>query len=101
MLTFRGAVHVHPGARGDLVGGTAQTGRPEQPPVLAVRVRARAVDGAATAAVERVLADALGVRPRQVHVVRGGSSRDKLVEVSDPPPDIEARWASLLARPGA
>jgi uncharacterized protein YggU (UPF0235/DUF167 family) len=68
--------------------------------VLAVRVRARAVAGAATAAVERVLAEALGVRPRQVHVVRGATSRDKLVEVSDPPPDIEARWASLLGAAG-
>jgi uncharacterized protein YggU (UPF0235/DUF167 family) len=64
--------------------------------VLEVRVRARPVEGAATSAAERVLADALGLRPRQVRVVRGATSRDKLVEVADPPADLPARWATLL-----
>jgi uncharacterized protein YggU (UPF0235/DUF167 family) len=64
--------------------------------VLEVQVRARPIDGAATAAAERVLAEALGLRPRQVRVVRGATSRDKLVEVSDPPDDLATRWAALL-----
>ena len=46
-----------------------------------VWVRAPAVDGRANAAIERVLADALGLRPRQVRVVRGATSRHKTLEV--------------------
>ncbi|HYN56606.1 MAG TPA: DUF167 domain-containing protein [Motilibacterales bacterium] len=96
MTSFRAAIRVRPGARQDGAGGRAPTSRLAEPPVLEVRVRARPVEGAATSAAERVLADALGLRPRQVRVVRGATSRDKLVEVADPPADLPARWAALL-----
>jgi uncharacterized protein len=96
VTTFRAAIRVRPAARRDAVGGRAATSRPGDPAVLEVRVRARPVEGAATAAAERALADALGLRPRQVRVVRGATSRDKIVEIADPPPDVAARWASLL-----
>jgi uncharacterized protein YggU (UPF0235/DUF167 family) len=96
VTSFRATIRVRPAAHKDAVGGRATTSRPEDPPALEVRVRARPVDGAATAAAERVLAGALGLRPRQVRVVRGATSRDKLVEISDPPPDLAARWAALL-----
>lgn len=99
MPSFRAAIRVHPGARADHAGGSHPAVRPGDPPVLAVRVRARPVEGAATAAAQRVLAGALGVRPRQVRVVHGATSRDKLVEVVDPPEDITARWTALLGRP--
>jgi hypothetical protein len=96
--SFRAAIRVRPGSGRDRVGGRAgDPTRPEDLPVLAVQVRARAVAGAATAAAERAVAAALGVRPRQVRVVRGATSRDKIVEVVDPPPDIAARWASLVS----
>ncbi|MCU0282270.1 MAG: DUF167 domain-containing protein [Candidatus Nanopelagicales bacterium] len=100
MQPFRAAIHVHPGARVDLAGGAVPSARPGQPPVLVVRVRARPVEGAATAAAQRVLAEALGLRPRQVRVVRGATSRDKLVEVDEPPGDLADRWARLLAAGG-
>jgi len=58
--------------------------------VLAVRVSAPPVDGAANAAVTALLADALGVAPSRVRVVRGQRGRDKVVEV-DGLTDAEAR----------
>ena len=96
MTSFRAAIRVRPAARRDAVGGRASTAGAAHPPVLEVQVRARPIDGAATAAAERVLAQALGLRPRQVRVVRGATSRDKLVEVTDPPDDLATRWAALL-----
>ena len=98
MTSFHGAIHVRPGARRDAVGGSVPASRVGDPPVLEVRVRARPVDGAATGAAESVLAEALDVRPRQVRVIRGATSRHKLVEISDPPADIEHRWAALRDR---
>ena len=98
MEDFRAAIHVRPGGRADRVGGRAPASRPGERPALLVAVRARPVEGAASAAAERALADALGVRPRQVRIVRGATTRDKLVEVIDPPADIADRWAALLDR---
>ena len=48
---------------------------------LVVRVSARAVDGAATEAALAAVAKALGVRRRDVRLVTGATSRDKVVEV--------------------
>jgi uncharacterized protein len=59
-------------------------------------VSARAVDGAATAAVLGAVAAALGVRPRQVTLARGRTSRDKILEIADPPADLPARLEELL-----
>ncbi len=57
-------------------------------------VGARAVDGAATAAVRAAVADAFGVRPRDVTLVAGERSRTKVLEV-----DVdEATGRCLLAR---
>lgn len=47
--------------------------------VLDVRVCARPVDGAANDELLTFLADELGVPHRDVHLVRGGSSRNKRV----------------------
>lgn len=46
-----------------------------------VRVGARAVDGKATDAALRALADALGLRPADVRLVSGATSRTKVVEI--------------------
>jgi uncharacterized protein (TIGR00251 family) len=48
---------------------------------LGVRVTAAPVDGQANAAVETLLAAALGVRSSAVEIVRGASGRDKYVRV--------------------
>jgi uncharacterized protein YggU (UPF0235/DUF167 family) len=50
--------------------------------VLAVRVRAAPVEGEANAALEKLLAKALGTRASAVKVARGGQSRLKAVEVA-------------------
>jgi hypothetical protein len=60
---------------------------------LRVRLAAPPVDGKANAALVRCLARALGVPRSAVSVVRGGSSRDKTVEVAGSPDRI---LASLL-----
>lgn len=48
---------------------------------LAVRVTAPPEGGKANSAVERTIADALGVAKSLVRVVRGGASRTKTVEI--------------------
>jgi len=69
-------VRVKPGSRkGPLVDETADG--------LVVFVRERAVDGAANAGVERVLAAHFGVAPRAVHIVRGHTARIKRVEIDE------------------
>ncbi len=89
---LRVAVRVRPGASRTKVGRAYGEG-PDAP--LLVAVTARAVDGAATEAVLRALAEALGVRTRQVRLVHGATSRDKLVEIDDPPDDATARLSAL------
>jgi uncharacterized protein YggU (UPF0235/DUF167 family) len=94
---IRVPVRVRPGASRTRVGGQYGEGDRAR---LVVAVGARAVDGAATAAVLAALADALGVRPRQVRLVSGATSRDKLVEILDPPAGTEDRVRSLRSGTG-
>ncbi len=60
-------------------------------------VGARAVDGAATAAVRAAVADAFGVRPRDVTLVAGERSRTKVLEVDVDEPTGRGILAGLLA----
>jgi hypothetical protein len=69
-------VRVRPGASRTRVGG-----RWGDADVVGVAVGARAVDGAATAAVRAAVADAFGVRARDVSLVSGERSRTKVLEV--------------------
>jgi len=69
------AVRVTPGARSEaleVAGGK-----------LIAKVRARPQDGAANAAVARLLAGALGVAPSRIELLRGATSREKLFRISD------------------
>ena len=57
---------------------------------------APAVEGAANASLIRLLADELGIARRDVRIVAGATSRQKLVVVDGIDPDaIVARWPGL------
>jgi uncharacterized protein len=68
------AVRVQARAARDEIAG-------ERSGALLVRVTAPPVEGKANEAVRKLLAKRLGVAPGRVSVVRGASSRDKLVEI--------------------
>jgi uncharacterized protein len=87
------SVRVRPGARRDAVGGT-WTG--PRGPALLVVVRARAVDGAANAAVVAALAGAFGLRRSDVELVAGARGRDKVVVLAGDDEELGARLAELL-----
>ena len=87
---------MRPGASRTRVGG-----RYDGPhgPALVVAVTAPPVEGRATEAVLRAVAAALGLRSRDVRLHSGTASRDKLLEVTVPVPDLASRVA--LLRDGA
>lgn len=78
-----------PGSARARVGGRHGDG-------LVVAVSARAVDGKATEAALRAVADAFGVRRRDVSLVTGETSRDKVVEIDADAADVAARHERLL-----
>jgi hypothetical protein len=60
-----------------------------------VAVRQRAVEGQATEAVLRALAEALDVRRRDVELISGRTSRDKVVEVTGAVEHLQVRVDNL------
>jgi hypothetical protein len=87
------AVRVRPGARRAAVGGCwAGPGGP----ALLVAVAAPAVEGKATDAVLAAVADALGVRTRDVTLRSGARSRDKVLRVRTGDPDAVLAAARRL-----
>ncbi len=88
------AVRVRPGAGRTRVGGSYPG---PHGPALIIAVGAPAVDGRATEAVRRALADALGVRAAGVALRIGATSRDKVFTVDAPAAEVAARLALLLA----
>lgn len=81
-------VHVQPGSSRPSVGG-------EHDGALRVRVRARAVDGAATREACDAVAAALGVRASSVRCAKGERSRRKRLSVDGDAAALEARLAAL------
>ena len=73
------AVHAQPGARTTEVSGLRGG-------AIKVRLRARAVEGAANAALLEFLADAFAVPKRQVSIESGASSREKRIRIASPDP---------------
>lgn len=90
------AVRVKPGSSRTAVGGRHDGPRG---PALIVAVSAPAVDGRATEAARRALADALGVRPSAIVLRSGAASRDKVFAVADPPADLAERIRALRDTP--
>jgi uncharacterized protein (TIGR00251 family) len=86
-------VHVHPGSRSASVGGNYDG-------ALVVRVQARALDGAATKEVLEVVAKAFSVRGANVRLVRGATSRRKLLSI-DGEDAVLARQLGLLLGPAS
>lgn len=76
---MRVAIRVRPGASRERVGGRYGEGDAAR---LVVAVTARAVDGRATRAALDAVAAAFGVRGRDVSLVTGATSRDKVVELA-------------------
>jgi hypothetical protein len=82
----RVTIRVKPGSSRSRVGG-------DHDGALVVAVTARAVDGKAPESALAGLADALGVRRRDVSLVTGATSRTKVVEVG-----VDASEADDLSR---
>jgi uncharacterized protein len=82
------AVHVRPGAKRTVVGGSHDG-------VLTVAVAAPPADGQANEAVRRAVADAFGIRVSAVEIVRGHSSRRKQLRLEGDDATIAARLAEL------
>jgi uncharacterized protein YggU (UPF0235/DUF167 family) len=61
-----------------------------------VSVTARPVDGKATEAALRAVAEAFDVRRRDVALVSGAASRDKIVEIDGTTADVTSRRDALL-----
>jgi uncharacterized protein (TIGR00251 family) len=83
------AIRVRPGASREAVGGAYGDA------AVVVKVNARAVDGKATEAALRAVADAFGVRRADVRLVSGQTSRDKVVEITGDEAELARRAEAL------
>ncbi|MCL2584735.1 MAG: DUF167 domain-containing protein [Streptosporangiales bacterium] len=86
---MRVAIRVKPGSSRPKAGG-------RHGDALVVAVSPRAVDGKATEAALKAVADAFGVRRRDVALVTGATSRDKVVEVNAVADEAARRHQALL-----
>lgn len=81
-------IRVQTGAPRTAVGGARGD-------ALIVRVTARPAGGQATQAALRAVAEAFGVRPAAVTLLRGATSRDKVVRIDGDPGLLAAALARL------
>jgi uncharacterized protein (TIGR00251 family) len=80
------SLHVQPGAAHTVVAGLHGA-------ALKIRLAAPPVDGRANDALQRFLADAFDVPLRAVTLLRGASSRQKLVRIVGPRKRPDLDWA--------
>jgi len=78
-------LHVQPGAKRTEVAGAHGA-------ALKIRLAAPPVEGKANAALLRFLAEAFGVPARAVVLVRGGTSRHKVVRIEGPTQRPDRHW---------
>jgi len=78
-------VHVQPGAKQSTVAGLHGD-------ALRIRIAAAPVEGRANAELARFLAELFGVPQRQVHVLRGETSRRKQVRIVGPVSRPDREW---------
>lgn len=90
-MSIRVTVRVKPGASRNKVRGSFG-----DPPALVVAVTEPAIDGRASTAVCRAIAQALGVSLSKVSIVMGHTSRTKVVEINDSDPQLQRKIAELL-----
>jgi uncharacterized protein (TIGR00251 family) len=83
------AVRVKPAASRTAVGG-------RHGDALVVAVTAKPVDGKATEAVLRAVAEAFGVSRSSVTLVIGATSRDKVIGITGPAEALAKRLEDLL-----
>lgn len=87
-------VRLTPKSSRDAVEGVEATA---EGPAIKARVRALPEDGAANAALERLIADWLGVAKGDVQLEKGGKSRVKSLVVDGPPAMLMERLEQRLA----
>lgn len=89
------SVRLTPNARDDRIEGVRMLADGRN--VLAVRVRAVPAEGAANAALERLMAEMAGVARSRVAIVSGQSQRLKTVRIEGAGEAIAARFRALIA----
>lgn len=85
------SIRVRPG-----LGRTKVAGSAGDPPRLLVYVGEAAVDGKATAAALKAVAKAFGLKPADVSLISGITSRDKVVEIDGDDVAIAEQLQKLL-----
>ena len=91
MIAIRVPIRVRPGAGRHRVGG-----RVGEPARLVVAVCSQAVDGKATDAALSAVAEAVGVKRRDIRLVSGATSRDKLIEIEGDATELGAAIERLM-----
>lgn len=94
---MRLSVRVKPGAARTRVGGQYGAASTGQSAVLIVSVGQRAAEGAATEAVLKAVAKAFGLRPADVSLVSGLTSRTKVLDLRGEEQDLSELLAQLLS----
>lgn len=87
-MPVRVTIRVGPGASRTRVGGVHGE-------ALVVKVAARAVEGKATEAALSAVAEALGLRRRDITLVGGATSREKVIDIEGDVTQVTAKIAEL------